>query len=964
VIFKIFRCLAAWSLIGFLCSGCAPSLLGGPKFDPRLNWNVITTAHFRVYFHQGEEDWARSAARIAEEVHPLLVQRLGWEPAEPTHLVLIDSEDSAFGAASPFPTNSIYISLSPPPENPVPFLVGFDDWLRDVITHEYTHILQLDMNTGYPALMRTIFGRQPIPFLILNSAIPNILQPDWLVEGLATYEETATGASDRRDNAYADMLLRMAILEDRFPTLDQAVGLDSWPGHQIEYLFGARFYDYIARRFGESALKDLSLEYSSKIFPFFVGTTGRQILGQSYDSLWADWKGELIDRYGREKERLKSTGLTPSDPITRRGDYNLGPRVSPDGRQIVYTGINPHGYPALRILDSATDRDVFLVRRNLGYTASWSPDGRKLAFSQLEVYRNYSEFSDLYIYDLSKKKIQCLTHGARLRDPDFHPDGSQLISVENRLGKNRLVIYRLDSGKQEVLDWTENDLLLTHPRWSPDGKSVAVAVWKDGLQGIGLVDLENKKFSMIRMERSQVLNPAWSPDGRTILFSSDRTGVYNIFAYEIETTAVFQVTNVLGGAFTPEVTPDGGEIIFSDYTSRGFDLHRIPWDTSTWKIVEEDPEGPTHAADPPKSPMSPSYDPYSPWPTFRPRFWTPIFGSDESGSQIGAATGGMDVLGKHKLDAAALYGTTTHRGAGSIQYVNDSFYPSLRIGYSDFAVRDSERFKNATINQNYWERQQLLDLDLTLPRIFFQTYQSITLGYRGERFSGLSDIPSGFSSPDEGRLSGLRLVWRLNTSHEYGFSISPEGGRQLLASYSRFDRGMGSDSDQNRYLASWHEYQDFFWQHHVLAARLTGAVATGDRLIRRAFVVGGPSVSEEFLNPEQSEFFLRGYPSRLLRGPKAAIGSLEYRFPLQNIERGIRTWPFFLKRTHLAFFYDIGNAWDKDTTLSDFRRGVGAEILMDMTLGHLLPARLRLGIAKGLDKDGETQTYFMIGNSF
>jgi len=35
-------------------------------------------------------------------------------------------------------------------------------------------------------------------------------------------------------------------------------------------------------------------------------------------------------------------------------------------------------------------------------------------------------------------------------------------------------------------------------------------------------------------------------------------------------------------------------------------------------------------------------------------------------------------------------------------------------------------------------------------------------------------------------------------------------------------------------------------------------------------VVGGPSVSEEFLNPEQSEFFLRGYPSRLLRGPKAA----------------------------------------------------------------------------------------------
>lgn len=37
---------------------------------------------------------------------------------------------------------------------------------------------------------------------------------------------------------------------------------------------------------------------------------------------------------------------------------------------------------------------------------------------------------------------------------------------------------------------------------------------------------------------------------------------------------------------------------------------------------------------------------------------------------------------------------------------------------------------------------------------------------------------------------------------------------------------------------------------------------------------------------------------------------------------------------------------------------------MDMTLSHLLPLRLRLGLAKGLDEDGERQTYFTIGNSF
>jgi Tol biopolymer transport system component len=951
-------------MAGLFCSGCAISLLGGPKFDPSLDWNMITTPHFRVYFHQGEDEWAQKAARIAEEVHSRLVPKLGWEPAEPTHLVLIDDQDATSGSATPFPYDSIYISLTPPPENPVPFLVGFDDWLRDVITHEYTHILQLDMNTGFPALMRTIFGRQPIPFLILNSAIPNILQPDWLIEGLATYEETATGVSDRRDNAYADMLLRMAILEDRFPTLDQAGGLDSWPGHQIEYLFGARFLDYIARRFGESALKDLSLEYSDNVIPFFVGTTGRQILGQSYESLWAYWKRELNDQYGRQQERLKSTGLTPSDPITHRGDYNLGPRMSPDGRQIVYTGINPHGYPALRMVNPASGQDDFLVRRNMGFTASWSPDGKRLAFSQLEIYQNYSEYSDLYLYDLSTATLERLTHGARLRDPDFHPDGTRLIAVENRLGQNRLVVYHLDTGRQETLNGLESDVVLTHPRWSPDGKSIAVSVWKNGLQGIGLVDLGNKKVSMILMDRFQDLTPVWSPDGKVLLFSSDRTGVYNLFAYEVETAELFQVTNVLGGALTPDVTPDGREIIFSYYSSRGFDLHRMPWSPASWRKVEQIQEGPVPASATQETIAPLKTDSYSPWPTLRPHFWTPIFGSDETGSQIGAATGGMDILGKHKFDATALYGTSTHRAAGSLQYVNDSFYPSFHIGISDLAVKDSDLFKNAATNNDYWERQQHLDMDMTLSRLFFQTQQSVLFGYRAEWFSGLSDIPIGFVSPDEGTLSGLRLAWQLNTTKEYGFSISREDGRRLLASYERFDRRLGSDFDQNRYIASWHEYQGFFWQHHVLAARLTGAVATGDRLIQRAFEVGGLSVTEEFMDPDQSEFFLRGYPSRLLRGPKAAVGSLEYRLPLQNIEHGISTWPFFFQRTHADFFFDIGNAWDKDTTLSDFRRGVGIEIKMDMILGHLLPLRLRLGLAKGLDAGGERQTYFTIGNSF
>ncbi|MBI4715323.1 MAG: hypothetical protein HY760_05215, partial [Nitrospirae bacterium] len=296
---------------------------------------------------------------------------------------------------------------------------------------------------------------------------------------------------------------------------------------------------------------------------------------------------------------------------------------------------------------------------------------------------------------------------------------------------------------------------------------------------------------------------------------------------------------------------------------------------------------------------------------------------------------------------------------------NDSLYPTLHAGFSDFAVGYADLWDTPQ-EYSYWERRQRLDLDVILPRSAFRIQQSLTLGYRTEWLSALSGVPPGGEIPAEGRLAGLRIAWRFSTAKEYGFSISREEGRLLQASYIHFDHQLGSDFDQNRYVVAWHEYPELFRRHHVLGVRLTGGAATGDRMVQRAFQVGGPTLAEVFLDPDQTEFPLRGYPARLLRGQKAAAGTVEYRIPLYNVERGVGTWPFFFRRVHAALFYDVGNAWDNDTgtSLSDFRGGIGSEIKTDMIFGHRLPLRLRLGLAEGLDAGGEKQVYFTVGDSF
>lgn len=948
-----------------LSFGCVPPLLEGIKFDPSLTWRVIQTPHFRIYYHQGEEEAARKAARISEEVHALLTRRLNWTPAEPTHLVLTDSLDDTFGATLPIPNNAVYITLTPPLGSSVPFLIRSEDWLRQVITHEYVHVLQLDMNHGFPSVMRSLFGRNPLPFIIFNSALPNLFQPAWLIEGLAVYEETATGVSDRRDGAYTEMLIRMAVLEDRFPKIDQAGGRDTWPGNQIQYLFGGRFHEYLARRFGEGPIRDLSIEYSDNLFPLFVDTVAEQVLGAPYERLWEEWHRELRQKYAGLRQELESAGLTASTPMTRAADYQLGPKVDPGGERVAYTTFNPHEHPALHIITREGPQPRLSIDRNGGYTVSWSADGRRLVFSQPEIDRNYFVHNDLYLYDLHEKELRRLTRGERLRDPDFHPEGSALIAVESRSGEDRLVRYRLGDGEKEVLDWIEGGVTFAHPRWSPDGRMLAVSVWKKGAQGIYLIDVAGRKVSPLLMDSSLDLTPVWSPEGDFLLFSSDRTGIYNLFAYAVKSGELFQVTQLLGGAFTPEVTKDA-QIVFSAYQSDGFGLHRMPWSPSSWKKIGSSSEAGLPIAPADSVPSFPEEAPdlsdvdYSPWPTLRPRFWSPLFAYDDEGWQIGAATAGMDVLGKHKFAAALIYGASTQRSSYTLQYVNDQFYPTFHAGISNFTVL----LPDLVAGRDYRERRLRVDLDVTVSRLLIDETHAFTLGYRGERFSGLTDLPSALPSPPEGNVSGLRFAWRWGTAKEYRFSISPEEGRRVVAGYERFDRSLGSDFDQNRFLASWREYLSLFWRHHLLAARLTGAVARGDRLIQGAYEVGGASLSEEILDPEQIDFFLRGYPIRSLRGEKAALGSLEYRFPIRNIERALRTLPFFFERMHGTLFFDIGHAWEGGADLSQFRRGIGAEVKMDMLFAYLFPVRLRAGFARGLDEGGESQLYLTIGNSF
>ena len=148
------RRLAFFLLLGWTSASLAQN-------HPELAWQVVETEHFRIFYHEGLDGAAARAARIAETAYAPITELYGYAPDGRVRIVLKDHDDYANGAAF-FYQDTIEIwatSLDHDFD-----LRGSSDWLRNVITHEFAHIISLGAARKgvqrVPALYLQYFGYQ------------------------------------------------------------------------------------------------------------------------------------------------------------------------------------------------------------------------------------------------------------------------------------------------------------------------------------------------------------------------------------------------------------------------------------------------------------------------------------------------------------------------------------------------------------------------------------------------------------------------------------------------------------------------------------------------------------------------------------------------------------------------------------------------------------------------------------
>lgn len=961
----------------------APARAAG---DPNLKWETFESANFRVTFHSGEREAAQRVIDVAEHALTTLQGELGWTPSEKTEVILTDFTDSANGSATAIPFNTIRLYLTAPDD--LSPLSDVDDWLNGLTVHEYTHILHLDNIRGIPALVNRVIGKR---------WAPNQVQPRWILEGLATMEESKHTSGGRMRSGIWNMYLRSDFLENRVATLDQMSHyVRRFPQGNLWYLYGSFFLRWIFNTYGEHAIRAMIHDYAGQIVPWGINRSIRRATGKTYEELYDAWVQDARTEFQREAEAVREKGLRVGNRVTRIGQSAAYPRWIPPGswsgmqgglayfRDDGHTRAGIYAMPPHPRVDGRMrfeERERELMLRTSGQANfEFAPDS-SVVLSMPDVHRNIFVFGDLQRYAAqvtdpsgqNGSRVR-LTDGYRAADPAISPDGRRVVFVSNQRGTRYLQIADIDPAGERLrnvrsLVQSQRYEQAYTPRFSPDGKTVAYSVWtQGGYRDLRLVDVATGQYQNLAHDRAVDGGPSFSRDGRYLYFHSDRTGIFNIYALDRQTGQLYQVSNVLGGAFFPEPSPDGRQIAYIGYGSRGYDLYVL--DVDPRFFVPAEPYVDTRASAPfiPPSHVVTRKD-YNPLITLRPRNFGFGTGPGNYGQAFDVSVAGGDLAGFHSFNANLRVETGNPALQGSFGY-NYGRLP-FDVGFNLFRSLNPRGGFVVNGRERIAEEETLGgSASATFYRSRAFVSQSVSASYSlARRGAELPDTQRDFNPYDtpskfyRGTVGVLGINYSFSNAEGRTWSIGPEKGMSLSVSLNLSDPVLASQYRGLTTQANLTAYYPMPWgHHHVLALHGGGGLGVGDYPGKGAFYVGG-FVDVPFLDTIQKQiiqggFVLRGYAPAVVAGSQYVLGNAEYRFPILNLDRGLSTLPIFLNRISGNLFFDYGSAFD-DIRFSKFKSGTGAEAWFDLILGYGLSFSMRLGYARGLASEGTDQIYFL-----
>ncbi|MCB9496049.1 MAG: PD40 domain-containing protein [Fibrobacteria bacterium] len=570
---------------------------------PEIRWVTSETEHFRFHYEKRLRSVAQACAARAEAVYPEVVELFHHRPPGKIDFLVFDQDYSNGWAIASLNTMAIWSA-------DLGFeLRGSKDWIRDVVAHEFGHIVSIQSSSKVrPWLPEIQFGWSDASDRPIGSG-------GWLLWSLNPYsmslaEGTAQWISERnggdRWDTHRRMILRTAALSDSILPWNRMT-VFSGSGLDFEKVYNHGYG--MVRQVGADTPEQVVRWWKSlgKPLPQTVSGAWRVASeGRSADSLWSAWASRM--KAVADSEVQSASPLVEGRRLFGQAFNTLHPRWWNDSLLLFSSNrgsdfqINSLWGCDLSRPDSAADStrdsaDRFwtvapIIRSRFSVDSARStvwfhsgrnddPQGRPV----LDIYSARLKPDDEgRIEAVGKKQQFRVTKGMHALAPSFRNDTLAVVVRDRRSFRVRLIPSDglelpesegtdLFPAPDSLGDWPANTIFST--RWHPDGRSLAVD-WFDGnLRRVDRVALDGRILSRLGDSLHEWRDPAFDPDGRHIWISSDRTGIFNLYRQDLDSLTLEQATSVVGGAFEPAPAPDGKRLAFISWDIDGFALHLL-----------------------------------------------------------------------------------------------------------------------------------------------------------------------------------------------------------------------------------------------------------------------------------------------------------------------------------------------------------------------------------------------------
>ncbi|MGZ3945466.1 MAG: tolB protein precursor [Mucilaginibacter sp.] len=534
-----------------------------------LKFKVYRTPHFEIYYYFKNDSLIKRFAQESELWYTIHQQVFRDTFKKPNPIILYADHpdfqqttaiDGDIGVGTGGVTEGLKNRVVMP-------IMETNQTTRHVIGHELVHAFQYHMLLGHDSTSYENLGNMPL----------------WMIEGMAEY--LSLGKKD----AFTAMWMRDAYLNKNIPTIRDLTETNKY----FPYRYGEAFWSFVGSTYGDTV-----------IVPFFKNTARfgleygiRRTFGYDDKTLSNLWKNSIETSY---RPLLKDT---VQKPVGKRiidnknsGEMNVAPAISPDGNYLAFLSEKDLFTVDLYLADAHTGRVLKKLTSKISNTridefnfiesaGTWSPDGKKFAFSVFSHGRN--RMLVVSIPDGSVLSNISMEKAEQFSNLSWSPDGNNIVFQGLSEGQGDLYMYNFITKK--VTQLTNDKYSDYQPSFSRDGKKVIftsdrTTYDKSLSQAISFnlaeLDLATGKVTDIKIfDGANNLDPQYSADGTQVYFLSNRDGFRNMYRYTLSSGKVEQMTNLFTGIcgiteYSPAISiSNNDDIVYSYYNAQKYFLY-------------------------------------------------------------------------------------------------------------------------------------------------------------------------------------------------------------------------------------------------------------------------------------------------------------------------------------------------------------------------------------------------------